>query len=151
MCFQSCDHLFRCLMSSVINKCMALISLCVAGAQELVWRWRDGGPVPAWRLLEMLIRAWGGGLWADALTLCWSRLLSSKSIKLLLTELSLASRGAYCISDSGQDQGKTLIFPPPPPALLDLIWNYSQKRRWTSVKDFFFNRSRYEMCNHSIL
>lgn len=69
MCFQSCDHLFRCLMSSVINKCMALISLCVAGAQELVRRWRDGGPVPAWRLLEMLIRAWGGGLWADALTL----------------------------------------------------------------------------------
>lgn len=74
MCFQSGDHLFRCLMSSVINKCMALISLCVAGALELAWSCGDGGSMPAWVLLEMVIRAWGGGLWADALTLCWLRL-----------------------------------------------------------------------------
>ncbi len=74
MCFQSGDHLFRCLMSSVINKCMALISLRVAGALELVWSCGDGGLMPTRLLLEMAIWAWGGGLWADALTLCWSRL-----------------------------------------------------------------------------
>lgn len=74
MCFQSGDHLFCCLMSSVINKCMALISLRVAGALELVWSFGDGGSMPAWVLLEMVIRAWGGGLWADALTLYWLRL-----------------------------------------------------------------------------
>lgn len=73
MCFQSGDHLFRCLMSSVINKCMALISLCVAGALELARRCGDGGSSPARLLLETLIRAWGGGLWADAPALCWLR------------------------------------------------------------------------------
>lgn len=98
MCFQSGDHLFRCLMSSVINKCMALISLCVAGALELVWSCRDGGSVP-----EFFWRCWSGRgevAFEQMLSLSagWGfhdLLLSSKSIKLLLTELSLAGGGAY--------------------------------------------------------
>lgn len=55
MCFQSGDHLFPCLMSSVINKCMALISLRVAGALELVRSWGDGGSMP-----EFFWRWWAG-------------------------------------------------------------------------------------------
>lgn len=41
---------------------MALISLRVAGALELVWSFGDRSSMPARVLLEMVIRAWGGGL-----------------------------------------------------------------------------------------
>lgn len=112
MCFQSGDHLFRCLMSSVINKCMALISLRVAGALELVWSCGDGGSMPARLLLEMVIRAWGGGLWADALALCWWRLLMIPSFHLnLLSCFSPSSPWPVegLISDSGPNPGQTLI------------------------------------------
>lgn len=98
MRFQSGDHLFCCLMSSVINKCMALISLCVAGALELVWSCREGGSVT-----DFFWRCWSGRgevAFEQMLSLSagWGfhdLLLSSKSIKLLLTERSLASGGAY--------------------------------------------------------
>lgn len=115
MCFQSCDHLFRCLMSSVINKCMALISLCVAGAQELsveMKRWRPRACLTSSGDADPGMGRWPLSRCSNSLLVqgFHDLLLSSKSIKLLLTELSLASRGAYCISDSGQGQGKTLIF-----------------------------------------
>lgn len=91
MCFQSGDHLFPCLMSSVINKCMALISLRVVGALELVWSCGDGGSMP-----EFFWRWWSGRgevafkQMLSSLSAGWSfhdSLLSSKAIKLLLTEL----------------------------------------------------------------
>lgn len=99
MCFQSSDHLFPHLMSSVINKCMALISLCVVGALELVWSCGDGGSMP-----EFFWRWWSGHgevAFEQMLSSLFAgrgshiSLLSSKSIKLLLTELSLPGAGAY--------------------------------------------------------
>lgn len=112
MCFQSGDHLFRCLMSSVINKCMALISLRVAGALELVWSCGDGGSMP-----EFFWRWWSGRgevAFEQMLSLSagWGlhdSLLSSKSIKLLLTELSLADGEAY-IGQWGPSLGQTNLF-----------------------------------------
>lgn len=95
MCFQSGDHLFPCLMSSVINKCMALISLRVAGALELALSCGDGGSMP-----EFFWRWWSGHgevafeQMLSSLSAGWGLLLSSKSIKLLLSELSSAGAGA---------------------------------------------------------
>lgn len=114
MCFQSGDHLFPCLMSSVINKCMALISLRVAGALELVWNCGDGGSMP-----EFFWRWWSGHgevafeQMLSSLSVGWGfhvALLSSKSIKLLLTEFSLAGVGAYIGQWAKRRPKSSLIF-----------------------------------------
>lgn len=111
MCFRSSHHLFPCLMSSVINKCMALISLRVAGALELVWGWGDGGSMP-----EFFWRCWSGcgevafEQMLSLLSAGWSfhgSFLSSKSIKLLLTETFLAKEGL--VLDPPQSLGASEI------------------------------------------